>query len=315
MLEVGSGFHPELTGRENTYLNGAILGMTKKEIDKKFDAIVSFAEIERFIDTPVKFYSSGMYVRLAFSVAAHLETEIMLVDEVLAVGDIEFQKKCIGVMENVSQSGRTVVFVSHNMSTVKELCSKAVLLEDGKMHTIGGVDDVIREYVSGHQVDPAEKIIKEEDHSSSGGDRIRVRRIKLINGVGESFKVHWQQPIKLEIDFEVFERVDELSFGGCIRKLDGSYLVVVYNDDFGRPKWDLSAGRYNLILEFQNCLKPDIYTLSLGGHQRHANLKNVFHLDAANIEVLGFNEHGDVASPINPAVITGVESSFSCRKQ
>jgi lipopolysaccharide transport system ATP-binding protein len=133
LLEVGTGFHPELTGRENVYLNGSILGMRKTEIDQKFNDIVGFAEIERFIDTPVKHYSSGMYVRLAFSVAAHLEPEILLVDEVLAVGDIAFQKKCLGKMDNVSREGRTVVFVSHNMNTMQRLCPTSILLNHGRL--------------------------------------------------------------------------------------------------------------------------------------------------------------------------------------
>lgn len=146
LLEVGTGFHPELTGRENIFLNGAILGMTREEIKSKFDEIVAFAEIERFLDTPVKRYSSGMYVRLAFAVAAHLEPEILIVDEVLAVGDAEFQKKCLGKMEQVSRGGRTVLFVSHNLSTVKSLCNKACLLDAGELRYSGYVEDVLRVY-------------------------------------------------------------------------------------------------------------------------------------------------------------------------
>ena len=146
LLEVGVGFHPELTGRENIYLNGAMLGMTKKEIDKKFDQILSFAEIERFIDTPVKHYSSGMYVRLAFSVAAHLEPEILLVDEVLAVGDISFQQKCLGKMEEVTKEGRTVLFVSHNMGAIRSLCEKVIWLENGKIKKEGDANAVTIEY-------------------------------------------------------------------------------------------------------------------------------------------------------------------------
>ena len=146
LLEVGVGFHPELTGRENIYLNGAMLGMSKKEIDKKFDQIVSFAEIEKFIDTPVKHYSSGMYVRLAFSVAAHLEPEILLVDEVLAVGDISFQQKCLGKMDQVTKEGRTVLFVSHNMSAIRSLCKRVIWLENGKIKKEGDANSVTIEY-------------------------------------------------------------------------------------------------------------------------------------------------------------------------
>ncbi len=147
LLEVGTGFHPELTGRENIYLNGAILGMTRAEIRKKFDEIVAFAEVEKFLDTPVKRYSSGMYVRLAFAVAAHLEPEILIVDEVLAVGDAEFQMKCLGKMQAVSRTGRTVLFVSHNMAAIEALCDKAVYLSSGRVHGVGDVGQWVGEYL------------------------------------------------------------------------------------------------------------------------------------------------------------------------
>ena len=148
LLEVGTGFHPELTGRENIYLNGSILGMRKTEIDRKFDEIVAFSEIEEFLDTPVKRYSSGMYVRLAFAVAAHLEPEILIVDEVLAVGDYTFQKKCLGKMHDVATGdGRTILFVSHNMGALTQLCEHGILLEDGRVKTIGPVGEVIQTYL------------------------------------------------------------------------------------------------------------------------------------------------------------------------
>ncbi len=147
LLEVGTGFHPELTGRENIYLNGTILGMRKREIDRKFDEIVAFAEVERFIDTPVKRYSSGMYVRLAFGVAAHLDPEILIVDEVLAVGDAEFQRKCLNKMSDVAQGGRTVLFVSHNMAAVRSICSKALMLSRGQVAGIGEVDPIVNMYL------------------------------------------------------------------------------------------------------------------------------------------------------------------------
>ena len=152
LLEVGTGFHPELTGRENIYLNGSILGMKRTEIERKFDEIVAFAEIEQFLDTPVKHYSSGMYVRLAFAVAAHLEPEILIVDEVLAVGDAAFQKKCLGKMKDVaSGEGRTVLFVSHNMQAVSTLTQRCVLLNTGEMVTSGRRRDVINEYLAGRR--------------------------------------------------------------------------------------------------------------------------------------------------------------------
>lgn len=148
LLEVGTGFHPELTGRENVFLNGAILGMKRAEIARKFDEIVAFAEVEKFLETPVKYYSSGMYMRLAFAVAAHLEPEILVVDEVLAVGDAEFQRKCLGKMDEVARGGRTVLFVSHNMTAVQQLCITAVLLRGGRLHAEGAVGRVINEYLT-----------------------------------------------------------------------------------------------------------------------------------------------------------------------
>lgn len=148
LLEVGTGFHPELTGKENIYLNGAILGMSRAEIKRKFDEIVAFAEVEKFLDTPVKRYSSGMYVRLAFAVAAHLEPEILIVDEVLAVGDAQFQKKCLGKMEDVGKEGRTVLFVSHNMGTVRKLCSSAILLKRGEVEDQGSTEEITEKYIN-----------------------------------------------------------------------------------------------------------------------------------------------------------------------
>jgi lipopolysaccharide transport system ATP-binding protein len=151
LLEVGTGFHPELTGRENIFLNGAILGMSRTEIVRKFDEIVAFSEVEKFIDTPVKHYSSGMYVRLAFAVAAHMEPEILLIDEVLAVGDAQFQKKCLGKMGDVAKEGRTVLFVSHNMAAVTQLCSRGVLLSEGSLKAAGTADEVVQEYLMANE--------------------------------------------------------------------------------------------------------------------------------------------------------------------
>src|SRR5213594_3482227 len=154
LLEVGTGFHPELTGRENVYLNGAILGMRKAEIEAKFEEIVAFAEVERFVDTPVKHYSSGMYVRLAFGVAAHLEPEILLVDEVLAVGDADFQKKCLGKMGDVAAQGRTVLFVSHNMSAIEQLCPRALLFRHGHLVEQAATTEVLKHYLSDATASP-----------------------------------------------------------------------------------------------------------------------------------------------------------------
>lgn len=185
LLEVGTGFHPELTGRENVFLNGAVLGMEQIEIKRKFDEIVVFAEVEKFLDTPVKRYSSGMYVRLAFAVAAHLEPEILIVDEVLAVGDAQFQKKCLGKMKDVSGEGRTVIFVSHSMPTITSLCSKAVLLEKGKIVSQGNVSDIVMNYyASDGNFSPASVTYAERDRPV-GDEYVRMLSGCIVNSSGE----------------------------------------------------------------------------------------------------------------------------------
>lgn len=186
LLEVGTGFHPELTGRENIYLNGAILGMSRTEVSSKFDEIVEFAEIGQFVDTPVKRYSSGMYVRLAFSVAAHLESDILLVDEVLAVGDISFQKKCIGKMEAVGSSGRTILFVSHNMASVENLCNKSLVLKDGRVDFHGDVKEGIRHY---HSFFEAFDGLNLEHAKRSGDGRIRIVDIWFTDSEGTKLPI------------------------------------------------------------------------------------------------------------------------------
>jgi lipopolysaccharide transport system ATP-binding protein len=184
LLEVGTGFHPELTGRENVFLNGAILGMSRVEIKRKFDEIVEFAGVEKFLDTPVKRYSSGMYVRLAFAVAAHLEPEILIIDEVLAVGDAAFQAKCIGRMSEVASEGRTVLFVSHNMSAVSQLCRKGILLENGSLKSVGTAEDIVCEYLStGAEGGPKADISNVE--RTEGGDQLRFTWAELTGSSGE----------------------------------------------------------------------------------------------------------------------------------
>jgi len=204
LLEVGTGFHPELTGRENIYLNGAILGMNSREIRRKFDEIVAFAEVERFLDVPVKRYSSGMYVRLAFSVAAHLEPEILIVDEVLAVGDAAFQKKCLGKMDEVSQSqGRTVLFVSHNMPAVTRLCKRAILLDAGKVVVDGPSSEVINHYLRSDLGTTAQR--NWADASTAPGDgvvRLLSVRVKTHDGeISESIDIRY--PVIIEMEYSV----------------------------------------------------------------------------------------------------------------
>lgn len=184
LLEVGTGFHPELTGRENIYLNGAILGMRKSEIDRKFDEIVAFAEIDKFIDTPVKHYSSGMYVRLAFSVAAHLEPEILLVDEVLAVGDVSFQRKCLGKMDDVAQQGRTVLFVSHNMGLMQTLCQRGIFLQEGAVFTDGTITEAVDSYLQTLEQARSQDLSERTDRKGQG--KVKLVQVEVNCGSNES---------------------------------------------------------------------------------------------------------------------------------
>ena len=198
LLEVGTGFNPELTGRENIFLNGAILGMTKKEISAKFDEIVAFAGVQMYIDTPVKRYSSGMYVRLAFGVAAHLEPEILIVDEVLAVGDAEFQKKCLGKMSDVAGHGRTVIFVSHNMQAVQSLCKRAVYLTSGKLVEIGETSEVINNYLSREVKNCLSRVW---DEHVSNGEHIKLLRADIIPIGSEDGQIALETSAKVRVEF------------------------------------------------------------------------------------------------------------------
>lgn len=203
LIEVGTGFHQELTGRENVYLNGTILGMRKKEIDAKFEEIVAFSGVEKFIDTPVKRYSSGMKVRLAFAVAAHLEPEILLIDEVLAVGDAQFQKKCINKMEDVGQQGRTVIFVSHNMPAVARLCQRVILLENGRILTDGPCHEVVGAYLHS---DKGISTIREWSTGAPGNDFVRLCAVRVRADDGEildTFDI--RKPVGIEMEYEVLQ--------------------------------------------------------------------------------------------------------------
>lgn len=262
LLEVGTGFHPELTGRENIFLNGAILGMSRSEVKKNFDGIVAFAEVEQFLDTPVKRYSSGMYVRLAFAVAAHLEPEILIVDEVLAVGDIQFQKKCLAKMQDVAKSGRTVLFVSHNMSNIHKLCTRCILLKNGSLVLDGNPNKVIRKYIS-------EGITKQTHYSQRHNleKPINLREVNLFgenNNPANEFR--YDQPLKIFIKYEVNKRVSGCSIWMAIRTFEE---VIV----FGSADTDLDnnisqtreVGMYKTVLELPDrWLNSGSYYLVVG---------------------------------------------------
>lgn len=208
LLEVGTGFHPELTGRENIYLNGTILGMTRKEVKAKFDEIVAFSGVEKFIDTPVKHYSSGMYVRLAFAVAAHLEPEILIIDEVLAVGDAEFQKKCLGKMKQVAGEGRTVIFVSHNMEAVKNLCEKAIFMEHGSVILDGKPVEIIEKYLERQSTVSLAQDFEYE--SALGNEFVKIKHISIVPDRKDAKSIITvKSPLKIR--FEFWNELDEMA--------------------------------------------------------------------------------------------------------
>jgi lipopolysaccharide transport system ATP-binding protein len=238
LLEVGTGFHPELTGRENIYLNGAILGMKRSEIKRKFDEIVDFSGVERFIDTPVKHYSSGMYVRLAFSVAAHLEPEILVVDEVLAVGDAGFQKKCLGKMGEVSKEGRTILFVSHNMNAIEQLCDKAILLENGSISFASDiVSTVIHKYFSGDGDRYGCSWQRENNRFDNKYFKPLAMRIVDQDGAIPQMPISNNKDYFIEIEAEIEILDPALTIGYCLYTEDSQMLYWSYQTDTDEKKW------------------------------------------------------------------------------
>lgn len=231
LLEVGTGFHQELTGRENIYLNGAILGMKRAEIERKFDEIVAFAEVERFIDTPVKHYSSGMYVRLAFAVAAHLEQEVLLVDEVLAVGDAAFQKKCLGKMGDVAKEGRTVLLVSHNMSAILGLCHEAILLDAGQLILRASSSEVVERYLNSESLPGAEKTWPAEEQQSNGGPfRPIAVRVRSAKGAATGL-IRSSEPFSIEAEYYLTETVRDLRVQFKLYTTRGELLFISSDRD------------------------------------------------------------------------------------
>jgi lipopolysaccharide transport system ATP-binding protein len=234
LLEVGTGFHSELTGRENIYLNGAILGMKRAEINRKFDEIVAFAEVEKFVDTPVKHYSSGMYLRLAFAVAAHLEPEILIIDEVLAVGDARFQKKCLNKMQDVGQAGRTVLFVSHNMPAISRLCERAMLLDEGIILADGLAHEVVSVYLKSENDATAER--KWPDlNKAPGSDVVRLRAVRVRIKDGQIANVvDIRQPVRLEMEYEVLKPDHVLMPNFNLFNEDNIWVFTTLDQD---PEW------------------------------------------------------------------------------
>ncbi|MFH0855083.1 MAG: ABC transporter ATP-binding protein [Candidatus Omnitrophota bacterium] len=266
LLEVGTGFHPELTGRENIFLNGAVLGMPRAQIKDKFDAMVAFAEVEKFLDTPVKRYSSGMYVRLAFAVAAHLDPDILVVDEVLAVGDAQFQKKCLGKMEEVStQEGRTVLFVSHNMGAIGQLCQKSILLENGSLASTGETGVVIQRYLEGK----SSGILGERSGISFKeeiGKELQISSIKVTDNKGDTFvELDRMRPFRIAIEYSVRKYTEVASVDFVLETLTGVYICQCSDLDLALGKIiKREPGCYLAYVEFPG------YMFNAGSYQVRA---------------------------------------------
>ncbi len=269
LLEIGTGFHPELTGRENIYLNGAILGMTKREITAKLDEIIDFSGIERYIDTPVKRYSSGMYVRLAFAVAAHLEPEILLIDEVLAVGDYSFQEKCLGKMRNISEEGRTVLFVSHNLGAIKSLCDNAILLKQGSLIDIEKADRIVSKYIKNESLIPQDPFKIEDDKDAY----LKAIFIQDMNGK-EIDLVSIHKSFKLVFNIMINKSIKNLIFAFGIVSMDGIQMRTIWS-----KRKNYSPGEFELIFIEDEIFLTGEYFISTGisinGHISIQQLKNV----------------------------------------
>lgn len=292
LLEVGTGFHPELTGRENIFLNGAILGMSKKEIVNRFDEIVEFAGVSRFLDTPVKHYSSGMYVRLAFSVAAHMEPDVLIIDEVLAVGDAEFQKKCIDRMRHIAENGdRTVLFVSHNMQSVSALCTKAILIKNGTIDLVGPTETVLKRYM--------------EDTFTSGSGHIELEErshgeatftdVTLKNGDDvETSIIPHSHTFTIDLGITVKEPISNADVSVLIKSARGVDVAFLSLSDESRGALrDFSVGHHSLSVSCEGgFLMPDNYYLRISIHNPgHANIDT-------REDILGFQIINDTAHPV-----------------
>ncbi|MBA3633084.1 MAG: ATP-binding cassette domain-containing protein [Acidobacteria bacterium] len=305
LLEVGTGFHNELSGRENIFLNGAILGMNRVEIEKRFDEIVAFAEIEKFLDTPVKHYSSGMYMRLAFSIAAHLEPEILIVDEVLAVGDVAFQKKCLNKMRDVSQSGRTILFVSHDMSAITRICNRAIALSDGKIVGEGLATDVVREYLSASWGMTAEQVF-EIGKNPPASEFVRLEKVRIINESGETCGSHdIRRKIGIEATYEVLQSGKILLPNFQVYNQERVHLFTIQDVSGEWKRREKDKGRYvstawipgNLMAEGSFFVNVAVVTY-LPKMNVHFNASEVVSFDIAD-SMSGDTARGDYAGKMD----------------
>jgi lipopolysaccharide transport system ATP-binding protein len=302
LLEVGTGFHGEMTGRENIFLNGAILGMTKKEIASKLDEIIDFSGCERYIDTPVKRYSSGMTVRLAFAVAAFLDPEILIIDEVLAVGDAEFQKKAIGKMQDISkEGGRTVLFVSHNMAAVKSLCTRGIILEHGKVIFDGSIENAVNKYITEDQFGDEYPKFFDENSSSFGNTNVRLNSVDVISSLKENFYTI-KEELKIKIDFSIFNDFDNFNLAINFKSFADDAIIfsqitpVIFSE----------KGHYisELVLP-ANFLNSKMYSIDLHFVSNNSSLLTISNI--VNFELVdfrdGINYYGEWAGYVRPFLL------------
>jgi lipopolysaccharide transport system ATP-binding protein len=297
LLEVGTGFHPELSGRENVFLNGSILGMGRREIEGKLEGIVDFSGVGRFIDEPVKHYSSGMGVRLAFAVAAHLDSDVLLVDEVLAVGDAEFQRKCLGKMQDVAGEGRAVVFVSHNLNAVQRLCDRALLVDSGRLVLDGPPAVVVAEYLSrtgGQQLGATIVLNDRPDRFGTGEARMLEATLSSLDGEGIT-AVQFGQPFRVTIVVAASEPIPETAFEIGISNAEGQRVLTAQSIDRERPPEALPAGTHAIEAEVHATLLPGEYVLDLGVHRRSGRtldyLERVMAFTALNVAETGSDSY------------------------
>jgi lipopolysaccharide transport system ATP-binding protein len=293
LLEVGTGFHPELTGHENVYLYGAILGMNRWEVTRKFDEIIAFAELEKFVDTPVKRYSSGMYMRLAFAVAAHLEPEILFVDEVLAVGDAAFQKKCLGKMDGVSQEGRTILFVSHNMGAINRLCRSTLWIDQGRLLTFDSTEQVVSKYLTSNTNETGAKTW-ETGISNSGVDELKIYKIQVLNCDGKpTSSLDVRKHFEVEIHYRITKRLPYFRVGFLLSTADGISAFEAYDADEKRYSGSREPGDFITKCRVPgNLLNVGNYILTINGGI--PNIKNLVYLE--NVLTVRIEDTGAIGS-------------------
>jgi len=312
LLEVGTGFQQELTGRENIYLNGAIMGMKKAEIQRRFDEIVEFSEVEKFLDTPVKRYSSGMFVRLAFAVAAHLEPEVLIVDEVLAVGDAAFQKKCLGKMDEVARQGRTVLFVSHNMASIGNLCGRALWLENGKVRLDGDAPAMIAAYLS---ADAAASSTWRNPAGVSPAEEFHLESVRILS---EDYQpvpvVRFDSVFRVEVAYAISTPIKDVSITYQVKDLQGNVVWSSWDTDTAGLKLSIrEAGRYTSICSVPgSMLRPGRYVLSVASHNNLKSLARHSEVLTFDVSELGYSLNVNRAGVITPMLkweVSRIENS------